>query len=179
MSGRGGDQTLTVPADSPVVGWRYWHLPPEVGLLRSVSQTRFRWHPGEPLRAVCTGGGHDPPHPGCGCGIYGARELQALCDRGLCLGPEPLVVGEVALWGPTIADGEAHRARFAYPRSLHLIPETAGEAPVDALLEALRAYEAPTGTLPLARVVGEVSAQLIAYQRMSAATSRTPVDPAG
>ena len=82
------------------------------GHLRSVSQRRFLWPVERPLRAVCTGGGHPAPAGGCNCGIYGARDLETLRVHGLCLSPDPLVVGEVALWGRVISDERGHRAEL-------------------------------------------------------------------
>lgn len=155
------------PRDRALAAWRYWQVTPD-GMLRSVAHTRFRWPAGAPLEAVCTTGGHAAPRRGCGCGIYGAADLDTLCARGLCCSPDPLVVGEVALWGRMISDGAEHRAARAYPQRLLVVPETAREMPLEALSASLRAYGVPVGSMPLERAAGELTARLIATQAMSA-----------
>lgn len=150
-----------------ITAWRYWQLA-EGGVLRSVSHTRFRWPVGEPLRAVCVSGGHDPPVAGCGCGIYGAHDLATLRDRSMCLDPDPVVVGEVDLWGPVVSDGEDHRARFAYPRRLLVVEASARDS--DAVSD-LGAYGVEVGTIPAEEALNDVSAQLIAFQALSAGSA--------
>lgn len=160
-----------VPAHAPVNAWRYWHLDPG-GLLRSVSQRRFVWPPGRPLRASCVGGGHRPPAAGCGCGIYGAKDLATLRDHGLCLAPTPLVVGQVALWGAVIGDARGYRGEYAYPAALSLVRETALDEPVDELVGRLGAYGVAVGVTDVASAVGDVSAAVMAYQAMSLQAAR-------
>lgn len=118
------------------------------------------------MRAVCVTGGHDPPVADCGCGIYGARDLEALRARRMCLDPVPVVVGEVDLWGPVVGEDDM-RARFAYPRHLYLVDGTTRAAPEAAVERALRAYGVPVGSMPLEAAVDDVTARLIAFQVMS------------
>lgn len=159
------------PGHAPdgVTAWRYWHVT-AAGILRSVSHSRFVWRPGQPLRAVCVTGGHDPPLAGCGCGIYGARDLATLRRRRMCLDPVPLVVGEVRLWGRVVADEGSYRGRFAYPRRLLLVDGTGDEEM--SVADDLEAYGVPVGTIPLAAAVDDVTARLIAFQEMSAGWPR-------
>lgn len=161
---------LVVERSAPIVAWRYWQLAPASMALRSVSQRRCEWVPGRPLRAACLGGGHRPPDEGCGCGIYGSETLEALRDHGLCLAPEPLVVGEVELWGTVARDGDAWRAEYAYPRSLSLVAETVTEVPLDRVMAALARYEVPLSTTTLETSVGELSGTILANQAMALRT---------
>lgn len=155
------------PADA-LVAWRYWQVAPVTSRLRSVSHRRFDWVPGRALRAACVGGGHPAPAEGCSCGVHGSRDLDTLRAHGLCLAPrQPLVVGEVALWGRVVPDGDGWRAEWGYPRSLALVVDTvAGEA-LPALVGHLRAYGVPVDTTSLSSAVGDVSAALLAFQAMS------------
>jgi hypothetical protein len=155
-----------------VTGWRYWQLSP-TGLLSSVTQRRIDWHPGGALRAGCLGGGHRAPDVGCDCGIYGSRDLETLRQHGLCLAPEALVVGTVELWGKVIAEEFGHRAEYAYPSRLLLVPELVLDEEVPAALESLGAYGVPTGTIPLDEAVAGISATTLAFQAMAARASRT------
>lgn len=151
--------------------WRYWQLTPG-RRLRSVSQRRFVWPPGEVMRAVCVGGGHAPPVSGCNCGLYGAVDLEALRAQRLCVDADPLVVGQVALWGRMVSDDAGgYRARYASPRTLSLVSDTALEEAHPEILAALRAYGVPVGTARLDEVVDEVSASAIAYEAMARAAA--------
>ncbi|MDQ4133587.1 MAG: hypothetical protein M3179_10375 [Actinomycetota bacterium] len=158
-----------------VSGWRYWQLSPS-GLLSSVTQRRIDWHPGRPLRAGCLGGGHRAPDAGCDCGIYGSSDLETLRQHGLCLAPEALVVGTVLLWGKVIDEEYGHRAEYALPSRLLLVPELGLDDETDAALEQLRAYGVPTGTIPLDEAVAGISATTLAFQAMAARASRTRAD---
>ncbi len=154
------------------MGWRYWHLLLDRGLLRSVSQRRFLWLPGQALRASCITGGHASPAEACNCGIYAAQDLATLRTTRMCLAPEPLVVGEVALWGTVVSDGASQRGEYAYPKTLMLVGETAEESSTPAILEALSAYGVAVTTTSLHEVVGDVSAATLAFQAMSLRAGR-------
>ena len=158
--------------EDPLVGWRYWHLAPDGPVLRSVAQRRFQWLPGRALRASCISGGHVSPAEACNCGIYAARDLEALRATRMCLGPAPLVVGEVALWGRVASDETSHRGEYAYPRTLMVVGETAPEASRSAVVEALVPYGVPVSVASLHEVVGDVSAATMAFQAMSLRAGR-------
>ena len=156
--------------DQPVTGWRYWQLEPG-GWLRSVSHRRFQWPPGRPLRAGCIGGGHAAPAEGCSCGVHGSPDLEALRDHGLCLGPEVLVVGQVALWGRVVSDEHGLRGEHGYPASLAVVRETVSEELLAPVVEALGAYGVPVSVTSAAEAVGDVSAALLAFQAMARQTA--------
>lgn len=149
-----------------MVGWRYWQLRPN-GLLRSVTHRLIDWRPGEPLHAVCLIGGHTAPAPGCACGIHAAPSLAVLRGQGLCMAPgEPLVVGEVALWGDVVTDDHGLRAEYGYPRRLSLVAPP--EAPPDpGSLIALSRYCSHADTVSPADAVGDIAAQILTFQAMS------------
>jgi hypothetical protein len=153
----------------PAVGWRYWQVVPDAGVLRSVSQRRFQWKPGRPLRAWCVTGGHAAPARACDCGVYAATDLQTLKAHGLCLAPERLVVGTVDLWGRVVDDGDGVRGEFAYPSRLLLV-EGIGPGDRSSVMDCLAAYGVPVGTIPLEDAVGDVSAATLAFQAMSRRT---------
>lgn len=152
---------------NPLVAWRYWQL--TAGWqLRSVSQRRFVWPPGGVMRSMCLGSGHDAPAEDCNCGISGAADLDTLSAQRLCLDADPLVVGEVALWGRIVTDaGGGFRAAHALPSSLLLVTETAPSDIHSEILAALRSYGTPTGTASLPDVVDDVSAAAIGYEAMA------------
>ncbi|HEX8769358.1 MAG TPA: hypothetical protein VF711_01175 [Acidimicrobiales bacterium] len=157
-----------------VSGWRYWQISGRSGHLRSVTQKRIEWPPGHVLVARCLGAGHQAPDPSCDCGIYGARDLDTLREHGLCLAPEVLIVGKVALWGRVIDDVSGWRAEFGAPAELHVVDDlVAGldASEVAARLEA--AYRVRAGTMPLADAVAGPSAAMLTFQAMSADASRS------
>lgn len=164
---------VEVPADA-TTAWRYWQLSPR-GLLRAVSHRRVEWPTGRPFRAACLGGGHQAPDQGCACGIYGAPDFDTLREHGLCLAPEPLVVGEVALWGTVLADDDGIRAEYGYPRTLSLVPETVPDSEVDVLTRGLAAYGVPVARVSLREAVAGVSAAMLEFQTMAQKASRTYV----
>lgn len=149
------------------MGWRYWQLVPDRRVLCSVAQRRFLWLPGQALRASCVAGGHVSPAEDCNCGIYAARDLATLRTTRMCLGPEALVVGEVALWGTVVSDGASRRGEYAYPKTLMLVGETVPEESTPEVMDALGAYGVPVTTASLHDVVGDVSAAAMAFQSMS------------
>jgi hypothetical protein len=114
----------------PIEGWRTWNLsedPPEGPLLHPVGPGDA-WRPRRPLVARCGATPflslfrqpHQAPNPGCTCGIYAARSLQAL-DRPRPAWPPPTVVGTVSLWGRVIEHERGWRAAHAYPARLLLV----------------------------------------------------------
>ena len=159
---------MTVPAGR-VLGWRYWQLDTAGACLRSVSQRRFEWPPGRPLRTVCVGGGHGAPADGCNRGIYGARDFARLRPRGLCLAPD-ILVGEVALWGRVLTDEGFHRGEYAYPHTLAVVEDTVSEGRLEDMVAILGDYGVPTSTASLNEAVGEVSAAQMAFQAMARRT---------
>lgn len=170
--GESGDAAAQDPAHTrgsgeALLAWRYWQLT-SGRRLRSVSQRRFVWPPGEVMRAACIGGDHTPPRADCGCGLYGARDLPTLRAQRLCIDAEPLVVGRVALWGRMVSDGTGgYRAQYASPRTLSLVNETVPDEAHAEILAALGVYGVPLGTASLDEVVDEVSASAIAYEAMA------------
>ncbi len=170
-----GQQPLTFehwPIEDPLVGWRYWQLVACAPVLRSVSHRRFQWLPGQPLRASCVAGGHASPAERCNCGIYAASDLDTLRARSMCLAPEAVVVGQVALWGTVASDEASHRGEYAYPKMLLVVGETVPESSMTAVMEGLEAYGVAVGTTSLHQAVGDVSAATMAFQAMSMRTAR-------
>ena len=152
------------PASFPVNGWRYWQLRPD-GLLRSVTHRHIVWAPGEPLVARCLIGGHTAPAPGCACGIHAEPTLDVLREQGLCMAPaEPLVMGQVALWGDVVTDDHGLRGEFGYPSELSLV--TAASRPDPVALAALNRY-CRAGTATPAEALGDIAASILAFQAMS------------
>lgn len=155
------------PAADPVTGWRYWQLQPGSGLLRSVTHRRFEWRPGTVQRAVCLVDGHDAPAEGCACGIHASASLAVLRDQGLCLSPgEPLVAGQVHLWGTVVTDDHGLRAERAAPACLALVTPD-GDEPDPAALAHLGAYAVPVEVLTPHQAMGDVAAAILTFQTMS------------
>ena len=111
-----------------VIGWRVWRLPapdelPDFdGLLVSVVIRRSCW----PVRRAKAS--PQPPTArgsGANCGIYAFRTIlgalsyaeQALSDWA----GQPLILGEVALWGRVVEHEHGFRAEFAYPYSFRAL----------------------------------------------------------
>jgi len=119
-------ELLAPDAIEPLVGWRYWRA--EGGWLASLN--RFQtWPPRTALHARCElpdDEAHAEPPPGthCPCGIYAAVDLPTLQDLAHPDLGQPLVVGEVALWGRVIPAARGFRAQFAVPRRLWLVKES-------------------------------------------------------
>ena len=169
--GRGSAQELTSvdhrSAEDPVLGWRYWQFQPATAVLRSVTHRRIEWRPGAVLRAVCLIGGHDAPAPGCACGIHAAPGLAELRAGGVCVAPgEPLVVGQVRLWGTVVTDAHGLRAELAYPARVSLVTAAGGpDAP--ATLDRLGAFGVPVDTMAPEDAVGEITAAILHHQAIS------------
>ena len=153
--------------DDPVFGWRYWQLSPG-RLLRSVTQRQFEWPPGRVLRAVCVEVGHPAPADRCNCGLYANPDLEALRQHGLCLAPDVIVLGQVALWGKVVDDEPSYRGEFAYPARLSLVVDSlVDDTPPQALVDGLRAYKVPVHTTTLDEAVAGMSADMLKFQTMS------------
>ena len=167
---RGRRLILRDQAD-PVFGWRYWQLSPR-RLLRSVTQREFEWPPGRVLRAVCLEVGHPAPAERCNCGVYANPDIDALRQHGLCLAPDVIVIGQVALWGNVVDDEPSYRGEFAYPARLSLVVDSlVDETPPAALVARLEAYRVPVHTTTLDEAVAGMSADMLKYQAMSRRTS--------
>jgi len=167
----GSDGGAVLAPDDAVVGWRYWQV--RGGRLHSVTQRDTEWTPGRVLAARCTGAGHRAPDAGCDCGVYGARDLETLREHGLCLAPEALAVGRVALWGHVLADDSGWRGEFGRPVALAVVAELVAGADLAAMVDALGAYGVPVDTMALADAVAGVSAVILANQAMAARASRS------
>ena len=155
------------PAGDAQVAWRYWCLQSAPYRLHAISQPRVVWLPRTPLRAICLADSHPAPDPGCACGVYGSRDLASLQSHALCLRPGPLVVGEVGLWGPIVADGDGFRAAWGYPRRMWLVDDTVAEPRRAAALAELADYGVAVGTIPMAEAVGQASATIMEFLAMS------------
>jgi len=165
-----GDSAVRAPGDA-VVGWRYWQV--AGGRLRSVTQRGTEWKPGQVLSARCMGAGHRAPDAGCDCGVYGARDLESLRQHGLCLAPEAVAVGRVALWGRVLDDTAGWRGQFGRPVAVSVVPEMVDDGELDTVLAALAAYGVPVDTMALSDAVAGVTADVLAHQAMAARASRT------
>ncbi len=166
-------EAVTRPPSDPVVGWRYWQLTPSGTRLRSVTQRRIEWRPGAVMRAGCLGAGHRAPDERCDCGLYGARDLETLREHGLCLAPEALVVGRVALWGLVLPDVSGWRGEYAQPAALSVVRELVLEEELPGVVAALAAYKVPVDTMALEDAVAGVTATTLAFQAMAQKASRT------
>ena len=124
---------------SPIVGYRCWKW----NGTKLVSLNDEAWPPGKSLVADCkhSNGRHQPPHKGCECGIYAAKSPEQL--KGM-EHVDPLISGEVNLWGTVVEHEFGWRAQYAYPKSLilplELIPPSTEE--IAGLLRAVGAYGA-------------------------------------
>ena len=116
---------MTIPDYiSPIVGYRTWQWD-SLGLK---SLNNERWFPGQALAAACQrrdqaavlarfGNQHEPPHDGCTCGIYAAKNYDHFCNMGY-FGYG--VLGEVYLWGKIWQHDLGYRAQYAYPKNFLL-----------------------------------------------------------
>ena len=170
--GRKGRRLIVRDRDDPVLGWRYWQLSPR-RLLRSVTQREFEWPPGRVLKALCVEVGHPAPADRCNCGLYANPDLEALRQHGLCLAPDVIVLGQVALWGKVVVDEPSYRGEFAYPARLSLVVDSLVDGtPPEELVEGLGAYRVPVHTTTLDEAVTGMSADMLKFQAMSRRTSQ-------
>jgi len=115
----------------PVVGWRAWYAVEGGGAVHLMSLFHpTPWPQGEPFAATCRAwkpfwrrrsNGHEPPHDGCGCGIY-ASSLEAAgryVPSHVQRARWP-VLGTVSLWGSLDECERGWRASLAYPRRLYV-----------------------------------------------------------
>lgn len=142
---------------SPVVGWRVWQWFDDG--LRSLNGEQ--WLPGKPLEASCRvlsyegiRLAHGAPQQTCTCGVYAAKEMAHLQQKGYIRWG---ISGEVSLWGNVVEHRLGWRAQFAYPKAFILrsddLPFTIFA--IQARLATLTAYGAdifvvsPDAHLPL------------------------------
>ena len=138
-----------------------------------MTQRDFEWPPGRVLRAVCVEVGHPAPADHCNCGLYANPDLEALRPHGLCLAPDVVVLGQVALWGRVVDDEPSYRGEFAYPARLSLVVDSLVDTtPPEALVEGLLAYRVPVHTTTLDEAVAGMSADMLKFQAMSRRTSQ-------
>ena len=104
-----------------VRGWRCWRVVPE-GLAALVDAHGI-WSTGR-MRAKCqrtpthppssAPAGHTAPHPACTCWINGyADRSEAETTMEFVGAWQPLVLGEMHLWGKVLVRGATYRAEFA------------------------------------------------------------------
>ncbi|HEV2759732.1 MAG TPA: hypothetical protein VGV86_09220 [Acidimicrobiales bacterium] len=137
-----------------------------------MTQREFEWPPGRVLRAMCVEVGHPAPAERCNCGLYANPDLEALRQHGLCLAPEAIVLGQVALWGKVVDDEPSYRAEFAYPARLSLVVDSLiDDLAPEALLEELSVYRVPVLAITLDEAVAGMSADMLRFQAMSRRTS--------
>jgi hypothetical protein len=124
------------------------------------------------LKALCVEVGHPAPAERCNCGLYANPELEALRQHGLCLAPDVVVLGQVALWGKVVVDEPSYRGEFAYPARLSLVVDSVVDGtPPEVLVEGLSAYRVPVHTTTLDEAVAGMSADMLKFQAMSRRTS--------
>jgi hypothetical protein len=137
-----------------------------------VTQRGFEWPPGRVLKAVCVEIGHPAPADRCNCGIYANPDLETLRQHGLCLAPETIVLGQVALWGKVVDDEPSLRGEHAYPARLSLVVDSLVDDTTPAtILEGLTAYGVPVHSTTLDEAVAGMSADMLKFQAMSRRTS--------
>jgi hypothetical protein len=137
-----------------------------------VTQRSFEWPPGRVLKAVCVEIGHPAPADRCNCGIYANPVLEALRQHGLCLAPEAIVLGQVALWGKVVDDEPSLRGEHAYPARLSLVVDSlVDDTPPETILQGLTAYGVPVHSTTLDEAVAGMSADMLKFQAMSRRTS--------
>jgi hypothetical protein len=78
---------------------------------------------------------------------------------------EPLVMGQVAMWGDVVTDDHGLRSELGYPSALWLV--TADASRDLSALQALGRYCGETGTATPAEAVGDIAASILAFQAMS------------
>ena len=131
---------------SPIVGYRVWTWN-TTGLKSLCGE---RWHPGQSLAARCrasailgrdkaTNDVHDSPYAHCTCGVYAVKTLHHFRSAGY---ERYGIYGEVYLWGTVVEHEFGYRARFAYPKTFVLPPDTLPftSAAIQARLQGLIAF---------------------------------------
>jgi hypothetical protein len=123
------------------------------------------------LRAICVEVGHPAPAERCNCGLYANPDREALRQHGLCLAPEAIVLGQVALWGKVVDDEASYRAEFAYPARLSLVVDSViDDISPETLLDELSVYRVPVQAITLDEAVAGMSADMLKFQAMSRRT---------
>ena len=128
------------------------------------------------MRATCLEAPHPPPEARCNCGVYGTTDFEELRQHGLCLAPQPLVVGRVALWGNVVRDERSCRGQFGYPAGLSLVVDTVPAPLLDEVRANLARYDVPVDDTLLDDAVAGASATMLRMQAMSWQASTTGVD---
>ena len=105
-----------------LIGWRVWCVVRTPNGLRLASVIRDQiWEEGVETVAHCEAG-HDAPEADCACGIYAAREPEAVLTY-LHGRDEPhtvsRVLGRVLLWGTVVEHEHGWRASHALPLELY------------------------------------------------------------
>jgi len=120
---------------APILAYRLW----EWGADGLRSLNAVPWIAGQPLVARCGVRRHEPPGAECICGVYASKSLDSLRSMRLW---DCGVRGEVLLWGTVVEHQEGWRGQFAYPKSLHLPPDSlpATLTETQSRLRSLTAY---------------------------------------
>jgi hypothetical protein len=137
-----GGSVLTVTdvplVTGPIYGLRSWRVSGARGEECLVAPHRgARWPGGGLMEAHCSvTPAHDPPHPGCRCGLHAWHPTRRSARR--ACGYRREIPGILQAWGAVELHAEGFRAQRGRPYALVLLPR--GNA---ALLERLAAaYEA-------------------------------------
>jgi hypothetical protein len=102
--------------------WRAWRADAD-GLLESCLYGDA-WEPRAPFTASCVR--HARPAPECDCGVYAVTQREAAVELGSWAQSaleQPIVIGEVSLWGRVLPYSAGYRAEHAYPHALELLPD--------------------------------------------------------
>lgn len=107
----------------PVYGLRAWRVTGARGEERLVGPHRGTPWPagGEPTLACCPGvPEHDPPEPGCGCGLHAWHPTPRAARR--ACGYRREVPGILEAWGAVEVHADGFRAQRGRPHALVLLP---------------------------------------------------------
>jgi hypothetical protein len=109
--------------------WRIWRLAhgsslgPTEPLLESCIYGDA-WLPRQVFSAECPF--HPRPSLGCGCGIYAVTTREAALEWGRWAQsalPQPIVIGQVQLWGRVLPHSAGYRAEHGYPYELEVLDD--------------------------------------------------------
>ena len=148
----------------PIIGWRGWRISRNSPLLRS-EHDASSWEPFKSKVAVhhdvyraqqwqCAAGesppcaAHTRKHPGCG--IYAFKGVRDLLKYWKYR-QNPIIVGQVALWGRYVEHEHGWRAQFAYPVKFvaadliadHAYYDTCTDRELSVELELAKTYGVP------------------------------------
>ena len=129
----------------PIRAWRVWRLrgsgPFDAEPTLESCIYGDAWPARRAMSAACAQ--HSLPVLDCDCGIYAVTTREAalaLARWARSALPNPLVYGQVHLWGRVLVHSAGFRAQFAYPYELALLNDFRWpEAPRRALERQLRA----------------------------------------